>query len=454
MTSRLFTRRHLLAGGAGLATLSLAGLPAIPAFAADDLAATAEAAAIWGFPLVLTGRYLGLSQQRGIAFNQFYLNPKLATPSLKVAGPNVDTIYGFAWLDVTHEPVVLDVPDTGDRYYSIQLIDAYANTFDYVGRRQTGTKAGTFVVAGPDWSGTKEGALPAGAQLVRAPTGLVLALTRTLVRGDADAPVAADVQLHYTLSPLSAWPAGRKAGIVQADVLNILPALDLSQAGAGYFDELDRLVRAYPPTGPEAQTFARFSALGLGTDRFAAQKPDPAVLAAAFTRAYARIRAYSDAEVVNGWRVDRHIAPFIADPLARAAVNRFGPGAHIAQEALYFSAVGDADGQPLSGANRYTLTFPAGGLPPVDAFWSLILYGPDFFLVDNPLNRYAINDRTPGLVKAADGSLTLSIQHDRPADAANWLPAPDGKFQLIFRTYQPRPAVLDGSYKLPPLRKV
>ena len=444
MTSPVFSRRGLLAGGAGLAALA-----ALPAFAADDPAAVAEAAAIWGLPLVETGRYLALSRDRGIAFNQFYLNDRLATPALKVAGPNVDTLYGFAWLDLRTEPVVLDVPDTADRYYSIQLIDAYENVFDYVGRRETGTAAGTYVVTPPNWSGD----IPTGAKRIPAPTVLVLALTRTLVRGAADAAVATDIQQHYTLAPLSAYPGGRKPGIVEANVLNILPALDLSQAGAGFYDELDRLVRAFPPTGPEAETFARFSALGLGTDRFAASKPDPAVLAAAFARAYARVKAYSEADVVNGWRVDRHIVPFIKDPLARAAVNRFGPGAHIAQEALYFSAVGDAEGQPLSGANRYRLTFPAGGLPPVDAFWSLILYGPDFFLVDNPLNRYAINDRTPGLVRGADGSLTLLIQHDQPAETANWLPAPDGRFQLIFRTYQPGPAILDGSYKLPPLLK-
>jgi len=447
MTSHMFSRRGLLVGGAGLAVL--ASLPAFApsAFATDDIASVAEAAAVWGLPLVETGRYLDLSKGRGIQFNQFYLNDRLATPALKVAGPNVDTLYGFAWIDLKTEPVVLDVPDTADRYYSIQLIDAYENTFAYVGRRATGTATGTYVIAGPGWSGN----VPAGAKLIQAPTGLVLALTRTLVRGAADAPVATELQVHYSLAPLSAWPAGRKPGIVEPNVLNILPVLDLSQAGAGYFDELDRLVRAYPPTGPEAQTFARFAALGLGTDRFAASKPDASVLSAAFVKAYAKVKAYSEADVVNGWRVDRHIVPFVADPLARAAVNRYGPGAHIAQEALYFSAVGDADGQPLSGVNRYSLTFPAGGLPPVGAFWSLILYGPDFFLVDNPLNRYAINDRTPGLVKAADGSLTLVIQHDRPADAANWLPAPDGKFQLIFRTYQPGPAILDGSYKLPPL---
>ena len=309
MTSHVFSRRGLLAGGAGLAVLA-----SLPAFAADDIASVAEAAAIWGLPLVETGRYLDLSKGRGIAFNQFYLNDRLATPALKVAGPNVDTLYGFAWLDLKAEPVVLDVPDTADRYYSIQLIDAYENTFAYVGRRATGTAAGTYLIAAPGWSGD----VPAGARLIQAPTGLILALTRTLVRGAPDAPVATDLQVHYTLSPLSAYPAGRKPGIVEPNVLNILPALDLSQAGAGFFDELDRLVRAYPPTGPEAQTFARFAALGLGTDRFAANKPDATVLSAAFAKAYAKVKAYSEADVVNGWRVDRHIVPFVADPLARA----------------------------------------------------------------------------------------------------------------------------------------
>lgn len=442
------SRRNLLAGAAGLGALAL--LPALDAAAADDLGAIAEAAAIWGLPLVETGRYLDLSQKAGIGFNRFYLNPKLATPSLKVAGPNVDTIYGFAWLDLSREPVVLDVPDTGDRYYSIQLIDAYENSFAYVGRRETGTKAGTYVIAPPGW----QGAVPAGAKLIAAPTALVFALTRTLVRGEADAPLAADLQLHYTLSPLSVYPAARQGGIVQDDVLNILPVLDLKTAGTAYFDELNRRLRAWPPTGQEAQAFAAFSALGLGTDTYAQKRPSDAVLAAAFDRAWQKVSTANPSEVVNGWRVNYQISPHIADPLTRAAVNRYGPGAHIATEALYFSAVGDATGQGLSGANRYTLTFPAGQLPPVEAFWSLILYGPDFFLVDNPLNRYAINDRTSGLKTSADGSLTLLIQHEAPADTANWLPAPDGRFQLIFRTYQPGPAILDHSYKLPPLVRV
>jgi hypothetical protein len=134
-------------------------------------------------------------------------------------------------------------------------------------------------------------------------------------------------------------------------------------------------------------------------------------------------------------------------------VNQYGPAAHIAEEALYFSA--KPENGPLSGANKYVLKFSAGGLPPVDAFWSITLYGPDFALVENPIQRYAIGDRTAGLAYGPDGSLEIQVQNQAPEKGkANWLPSPTGPYQLILRTYQPRPALFDGSYKLPPLRQV
>jgi hypothetical protein len=440
---RTFLGTAALAGAAGLA----GGFAPLRALAGED-APLIESAAAWGYPLVQTGRYLASAHALGFEANRFYLNPKLATPSLKVAGPNVDTIYGLAWLDLAREPVVLEVPDTHDRYYSIQLVDAYENTFDYVGRRKTGTAAGAFLLAAPGWSGKA----PSGLRVIHAPTSVVLALTRTLVRGEADAAEAARIQLGYKLAPLSAWPAGARAGTVKDDAVAVIPPLDLSGAGAGFFDELDELVRTYPPTGPEAAAFARFRSLGLGTPAWHARRPADAVLEQALQSTIRRIRASSRAQVVNGWRVNYHIVPFIADPVERAATNIYGPGAHVAEEALYFSAVADADGKPLDGHNRYRLVFPAGALPPAKAFWSLIVYDAEFHLVANPIDRYAITDRTQGVQRGADGSLAILIQRDPPADRANWLPIPDGRFQLLLRTYQPDTSLLDGSYRPPALQ--
>jgi len=147
--------------------------------AARDRAELAEDAFIWGFPLVLTGRYVRLAAERDFPFNQFYLNTRLATPQLKIVGPNCDTLYGMAWLDLSAEPQVLEVPDTHDRYYSIQLMDAYQTTFAYVGRRTTGTKAGAYALTGPGWSGS----LPAGVRQIKSPTNLALAVTRMHVKG-------------------------------------------------------------------------------------------------------------------------------------------------------------------------------------------------------------------------------------------------------------------------------
>src|SRR5688572_11123253 len=222
------SRRRLLATSVALG--AVAALPACAGAATTAPTTLAQEAAIWGFPLVLAGRYLKLSQDAGIGFNRFHLNQDLATPTLHVAGPNIDTIYGIAWLDLSTEPVVITVPDAADRYYSIHLIDAYANTFAYIGRRETGTAAGTFVVTPPGWEGT----LPQGARQIEAPTTLLPAITRTLVRGSADLRVAQELQARYASGRLSAYPNGLQTGVVSQDALNVLPKLDLSEASASY----------------------------------------------------------------------------------------------------------------------------------------------------------------------------------------------------------------------------
>jgi hypothetical protein len=438
-----------------LGTASLVGagalLPVSFAYAANDRAALAEDAFIWGLPLVLTGRYLDLSAKAGLGFNQFYLSPELATPATHAAGPNIDTLYGLAWLDLAAGPQVIQVPDTHDRYYSVQLLDTYGDSFAYIGRRVTGTKAGAYAVTPPGWKGT----LPSGVKGIAAPTGKVLALVRTLVSGQADLPAAQAIHSAYSTGPLAAWPQGRLPGIVRDNSINVFPVIDLSGAGAGYFDELDALVRQYPPLPEDAANFARFAPLGIGSG-----KPrDPALtatLAAAVPTALARIQrqAFAGSTLVNGWRSNLSIAPFIRDPLARAATNIYGPGAHVAQEALYFHTAQGPDGKPLDGTKRYRLRFAPGQTPPVDAFWSLILYDKSFFLFDNPADRYSFNDRSEGLIYGADGSLEIVIGADQPAGTVNWLPAPREGFQLITRYYQPRPSVFDGSYKLPPLEIV
>jgi hypothetical protein len=448
-------RRFGWLAGVGAASVGAMSFPRYAAAtASEDASAIAQDAYIWGFPLVLVQWYFDLARQKNVSINRFVGKQHLSRPEDKSVGPNIDTLYGYSWLDLTKEPQLLHVPDTNDRYYSIQLLDAYANTYAYVGRRATGTKEGTYAIVGPNW----QGALPAGVKRIDAPSNLGLAFTRTLVAGDADLPAAQAIQRQYALAPLSAYPRITPPDELADADLSLFPITHLSTLlGIQFFDNLAAELVTSPPPANDVPAVRRFAKVGIEPASHPSQLQDQTILSAlreAVPAADARIRKADYSTKLNGWSVNYKITNFIKDPLLRASVNQYGPAAHIAQEALYFSA--KPEGQPLSGANKYVLKFSAGALPPVDAFWSLTLYNAaDFALVENSINRYSIGDRTAGLVYAPDGSLEIQIQHQAPGQGnSNWLPAPAGPYQLILRTYQPKPALFNGSYKLPPLQQL
>jgi hypothetical protein len=167
-----------------------------------------------------------------------------------------------------------------------------------------------------------------------------------------------------------------------------------------------------------------------------------------------------DAEVanfgtnVNGWQVNAQPGIYGTDYLFRAAVTQYGLGANIAQEALYPLTFTDIEGTPLNGTNNYVIHFNPGQTPPVDGFWSISMYNNKSLFVDNPINRYAIGKYTEGLKNNTDGSLDIYIQNANPgADKeSNWLPAPQGSFNLVLRMYLPQPQVLNGTWQYPAIQ--
>ena len=161
----------------------------------------------------------------------------------------------------------------------------------------------------------------------------------------------------------------------------------------------------------------------------------------------------------NGWSANLEVGRYGDDLELRALVARMGWGANVPEEAVYPVARVDADGQPLDGGSSYRIRFPAGELPPVDAFWSLSVYGPDMFFVEHPSGRYTIGDRTPGLALTPDGSLEIVLSATEPAappggGKVNWLPVPDGGFVLMLRLYLPGAPVLTGGYEYPPIERI
>jgi hypothetical protein len=231
----------------------------------------------------------------------------------------------------------------------------------------------------------------------------------------------------------------------------------------GFYDQLEAALSENPPPARDACALRAFAVAGIGPGRTPSTQAQGAVRAALeaapragarlLTRAVRRANAFSRKRN-NGWLVP---LPYIGDYgrnyLGRSVIARFALGANTRAETVYPSAFTDSRGRPLSGRHRYRVRFPGGRLPPVDAFWSLTMYGRDGYLYPNALDRYAIGDRTRGLRRGADGSLTLLIQNRPPArrNRANWLPAPRGRFRLIMRLYEPRRAALSGRWRPPPL---
>jgi hypothetical protein len=446
---------------AALVVLALA-LPAstAPAAGLEDRARAAGLEAyVYGFPPILS-RLTAQAIPRQTLVNIAALT---APDNRVIVLPNVDTPYSVANLDLAAEPLVLHVPAIAGRYYVFEVLDAYTDVVGYVGSRTTGTAAGDYALVGPGF----RGALPPGVRRVRSPTNDVVVVGRTLALSPDDIPAVRAIQAQYGLTPLSAVAAGEppRPG----------PILDRSQGlrkpalprGLAFFDALGDLLAAQPPPARDAALLARLRAYGIGPGLHPSAERLPAAvargLAAAAAAGPSRIAAIVAAlrrEALRdgrGWALKTEgIGRYGTDYELRAATAEIGLWANTADEAFYPVAQQDDRGRALDGRHRYVVRFARGQLPPARAFWSLSMYGPDLFLYANPLQRYALGDRSPGLRRDADGGLTILVQHARPAAGrtGNWLPAPAGGFALALRLYVPEARALDGRWRPPPVRRV
>ena len=417
---------------------------------------------IYGYPLVLMDVTRAAMASLTPA-NQF--DHKHAFPDdtfHDVVKANVDTLYSIAWVDLAREPVVLAVPDLGERYYAMQMLDAWTNVFASPGTRTTGNGKAAFALMGPGWRGE----VPSMVDRIKAPTNMVWIVGRIYTAGVRDYEAVHAIQRQVQLQPLGAWsgPAGAlRSARDDADDGDTPPVTQVEKLPAGvFFDRLARLMGANPPAPNDDPLLSRLSRLGLFPGRPFDLARLPASVADAVEGGVAAARARlrgtpltSLGETVNGWQIQTDLGRYGTNYELRAVVARTGLGANLPEDAVYPATAVDAAGQPLTGQHRYVLRFPPGALPPVKAFWSVTIYGGDDFLVANPIGRYALGDRDP-LRAASDGTVDIFIQPDDPGPdrRSNWLPAPAGAFNLIMRLYQPKPSVLDGGWAPPLLVRV
>jgi hypothetical protein len=387
-----------------------------------------------------------------------------------VTAPNADTLYTYAYLDLSKEPWVVTIPDLNGRFAVFSIFDGWTTVFANPGKRTTGTGAQTFAVTGPGWSGT----LPPGVKEYKSATEIILFDGKIYCTGTPeDYKQVHALQDKVTAVPLSSY--GKPYTPVPGKVD---PAVNMKtlvrdkvngMEGGAYFKLFAELLKTNPPYPEDAPMVAKLAKLGIvrGQD-FDSAKLDPAVaqaLAKAPKTALPRIVGWeregvaaADWRFENGWTLTTKTGLFGTDYIQRALIAMIGLYANLPQDSVYPVSNGPAVGQEYGGANSYVMHFNKGEMPPVNGFWSITMYNAEYFFVDNPLNRYNVSSRSKFKTNP-DGSVDLYIQHKSPGKdkESNWLPAPADRFILIMRMYWPKdnpPSILDGTWTPPAVRRV
>ena len=447
---------------------------AVGAVSSKEASAIAEEAYVYAFPMMESYRTMYVQAIDRTApgylgpFNRLTHTTELLGPDFKdIVRPNNDTMYSFAWLDLRSQPVVITVPEVRDRYFSVQLVDMFTHNLGYLGTRATGGEQGSYVIAGPQWQGTKPGDAKA---VFRSESNFVYCIIRIEARGPDDVPAVRELQKGAQLTPMNVF-LGRSR--VPAANGITFPAYDALKAkSAGFIDLFNFLLAQVAIVPEERALMDRFAKIGVRPGAQAASLGlTPELRDAVGAGVGQGIMALSEAaadpgkldgvtvRAARGWEGVIGLfgsgAPMRPHYLARAVGAMVGLYGNDPAEAYYPVGSRDASGNPLDGSkHRYVMRFEKDEMPEVEAFWSMTMYSlPDQLMVENPIGRYSIGDRSR-LQYAQDGSLTIYVQHESPGKKreGNWLPAPDGPFSLQFRMYLPKPETLDPLYLPPPIR--
>jgi hypothetical protein len=369
----------------------------------------------------------------GAPMNVMFNVPAFPTADMRqVVRPNFDTLYSFVYLDLTKEPMVVSVPDTGGRYYLLPMLDMWSDVFASPGWRTTGTQAGSFLVTPRGWGGT----VSAGFAQIEAPTPYIWIIGRTKTDGPPDYDAVHKIQAGYKITPLSEW--GKTPKPVEAKLdpnidMKTPPKIQVDiMKGGDYFAYAAELLKLQPPHLTDEPIIAQMKRIGIEPGKSFDMNKVDAVVAKALDgapEAGQQLMAWKVptlARVANYWSMNTDTMGVYGNYyLKRAIVAQMGLGANLPEDAIYPLNLADETGKPLDGTSKYTIHFDKGATPPVNAFWSITLYDSDGFQVANSINRFAVSSWMPFKYNP-DGSLDLYFQNESPGanKEANWLPAP------------------------------
>lgn len=417
--------------------------------------------ALWGRPFVDNVNTSSAGLKAGaVGLNYFRKFSDLKTAADKfVNTPNNVSIDAYAAADLSGEPFVVNVPVlTEPRWTMVQIGDYYDQVVYNIGGSK-GPEPGLFLLTGPDYHGS----IPAGMREIKVRTRLAVVANRIFVNGESDLPAARAVQQGFQLLPLSIF---QKQGLrfdapTEYDYERFVfmptapePLQLFEKIGFGMKTFLSRSDDFSDPDVGAAQQIGLSVAKGF--DWKDLDEPTRRGLARAAVAANAIIEDTfaNAAQIVNGWRYTMGGGRAGFDYAMRAAFSANLTGANVPEEILYPNTRVDDKGEPLSGAHKYVLRFEKGQTPPVSVFWNMSMYDEHEFFIENDSKRYSIGSTTDGLKTDPDGSITILIQNERPEDTSNWLPAPTGSFNLTMRLYGSQTPILDGSYRLPAVKRV
>jgi hypothetical protein len=395
--------------------------------------------------------------------NEIWRVEDTATPAiaqqLGYVTPNVNVIYGFGFMDLRQQPIILKAPNSQGRYYMVEIVDMWTNAFAYVGGKATGYKGGTVALVGPNWRGT----LPAGVRRINCPTSWVEIQPRVHVKDHTDLAGAQAVLREITVEGLAQYegkPAPPPAAYHYA-VPEINPNVASSQMQftdpAQFWEIFSAAMNENPPPADEIKTvLPQYQYLGIELGKQWKPTDVSPVILRQMKEAAAQIGPMLVAStpivgnVSNGWVIaPANLGLAGSDYVSRAIVAVYGLTANTPAEAIYYPGSQDSQGHPLTGEKSYTITFkePMPYVKPVPpGFWSLTMYDAiTSYTVSNPINRYALGSDN-SLRRNADGTFTIYVQHDNPGPdkESNWLPAPSGPFYLILRSYAPVSELVDA----------
>src|SRR5580698_9928790 len=380
--------------------------------AASEVQEIAERAYIYAYPLVLLEATMSALPANRLVHVSAFPDANFRL----IVRPNADTLYTNAWIDVSGEPMLLHVADSGGRFYLLQFMDAWTETFADPGKRTTGTAEAWLAIVGPSWKGT----LPEHVTRLDAPTNIVWLLGRTQTNGSSDYDNVHAFQRGMRMMPLSAYPNGEQklgsALAFGAAVGGTPPDRVKAMEPGAFFAAFSRAMKANPPHAADSAMVLDLARIGIvpGEDFDASKlslEQQQAINQGAHA-ASARVEQMITAAAATkpGWAgFNKNIGRYGTNYMARAAIARFAIGANPPEDAIYLNSSADGAGQLLSGSMRYRMHFDKAVLPPVRAFWSLTAYDKDGYFIANPINRYAIGDRDP-LKFNPDGSLDIYFQ--------------------------------------------